>query len=117
MGTPARSYLPLPSTRPVSQSSAKFFAYSAASAAEGILTMTFSSLVHESFVQFVEPVQTVAASVAASRTMYLWCIRSGTPDTGLVGTPRLLINAGSACEGGGTGIGLGKWTLLCGRAG
>ena len=73
--------------------------------------MTFSSRVHESFVQFMEPVQTVAASVAPSRTMYLWCIRSGTPDTGLVGTPRLAMKAVSACEGGGTGIGLGKSTL------
>ena len=73
--------------------------------------MTFSSLVQESFVQFVEPVQTVAPSVDASRTMYLWCIRSGTPDTGLVKTPRLLMNVVSACEGGGTGIGLGKSTL------
>ena len=62
-------------------------------------------------VQFVEPVQTVAESVATSRTRYLWCIRSGTPETGLVETPRLAMNAVSACEGGGTGIGLGKSTL------
>src|ERR1700687_1535393 len=111
MGTPARSYFPLPSTRPVSQSSPKFFAYSAASVVDGILRMTFSSRVQESFVQFMEPVQTVAASVAASRTMYLWCIRSGMPEMGLVGTPRLAMKAVSACEGGGTGIGLGKSTL------
>src|SRR5438309_7086247 len=111
MGTPARSYFPLPSTRPVSQSSAKFLAYSAANAVEGILTMTFSSFVQESFVQFMEPVQTVAVSAAASRTTYLWCIRSGTPETGLVDTPRLAMNAVSACEGGGTGIGFGKSTL------
>src|SRR5438445_11483329 len=111
MGTPARSYFPLPSTRAVSHSSAKFFAYSAANAGDGILTITFSSRVHESFVQFMEPVHTVAASVAASRTMYLWCIRSGMPETGLVDTPRLAMNAVSACEVGGTGIGLGKSTL------
>src|SRR5438876_958891 len=100
MGTPARSYFPLPSTRAVSHSSPKFFAYSAANAGDGILTMTFSSRVHESFVQFMEPVQTVAASVAPSRTMYLWCIRSGTPDTGLVGTPRLAMKPVSACDSG-----------------
>src|SRR5205823_15012951 len=89
--------------------------HSAPNAGDGILTMTVSSRVQESFVQFMEPVQTIAASVAPSRTMYLWCIRSGTPDTGLVGTPRLAMKAVSACEGGGTGIGLGKSTLYSSR--
>ncbi len=37
------------------------------------------------------------------------------PDTGLLGTPRLAMNAVSACEGGGTGIGLGKSTLYSSR--
>ena len=41
--------------------------------------MTFSSRVHESLVQLVEPRQDAACGVAASRTTYLWCIRSGTP--------------------------------------
>ena len=45
------------------------------------MRITFSSRVHESCVQFVEPVQTACPS----RTTYLWCIRSGTPGIAAVG--------------------------------
>src|SRR3977135_603188 len=77
--------------------------------------MTFSSRVHESFVQLVDPVQTHGSALAASRTMYLWCIRSGTPDMGLLSTPKLPMNPVSAWDGGGDGIGLGKSTLESSR--
>ena len=50
-------------------------------AGESTVTMTFSSRVQESAVQFVEPVQTEAPS----RTTYLWCMRSGTPGIAAVG--------------------------------
>ena len=73
--------------------------------------MMFSSRVQESLVQFIEPLQTVARALAASRTMYLWCISAGTPATGRAGTPRLSMKAVSGSGGGGTGIGLGKSTL------
>ena len=49
------------------------------------LTITFSSRVQLSVVQFVEPVQTEEPS----RTTYLWCIRSGTPGTDRLWTARL----------------------------
>ena len=49
----------------------------AASVGESTTTTTFSWRVNESFVQFIEPVQTLAPS----RTTYLWCIRSGMPAT------------------------------------
>ncbi len=61
--------------------------------------MTFSSRVHESPVQFVDPVQTVAWS----RTMYLWCIRSGMPGIPAVGKGSASTAAGSCCGGAGTG--------------
>ena len=61
--------------------------------------MTFSSRVHESPVQFVDPVQTEAAS----RTTYLWCIRSGTPGIAAVGKGSASSASGSVIGGGGTG--------------
>ena len=48
------------------------------------MTITFSWRAQESSVQFVEPVQTDSTS----RITYLWCIRSGTPATGLRGQPQ-----------------------------
>ena len=60
--------------------------------------MTFSSRVHESAVQFVDPVQE-----AASRTTYLWCIRSGTPGIAAVGKGIASTASGSVIGGGGTG--------------
>ena len=58
---------------------------------------TFSCRVHESIVQFADPVQTAAPS----RTTYLWCIRSGIP-----GTARSSI--GSSCRSSGRVAG-GGW--------
>ncbi len=69
--------------------------------------MTFSSRCHESSVQFVEPVQTLAAS----RTTYLWCIRSGTPGIAFVGSGRASISSGFVRGGGGTAIGR-PWSTL-----
>ena len=61
--------------------------------------MTFSSRVHESSVQFVDPVQTAPAS----RTTYLWCMRSGSPGIGRRGTRSSSRIDGSVRGGGGTG--------------
>ena len=63
------------------------------------MTMTFSSRVHESSVQFVEPAQTASRS----RTTYLWCIRSGQPGTGAVSNGSDSISDGSVFGGGGIG--------------
>jgi hypothetical protein len=60
---------------------------------------TFSSRVHESAVQFTEPVQTEALS----RTTYLWCMRSGTPGIAAVGKGSASIASGFVLGGGGTG--------------
>ena len=62
-------------------------------------TMTFSSRVHESSVQFVDPLQTASRS----RTTYLWCIRSGQPGTAAVSNGSDSIRSGSVFGGGGTG--------------
>ena len=62
------------------------------------MTITFSSRVHESAVQFVEPVQTEAPS----RTTYLWCIRSGTPGIAAVGNGKASTSSGLVRGGGGT---------------
>ncbi len=59
------------STTGRSHSSLKFWANPVASSAEPAVTITFSSRVHESLVQFVEPVSTAAPGVVASRTTYL----------------------------------------------
>ncbi len=59
--------------------------------------MTFSSRVHESSVQFVEPVHTAAPS----RTTYLWCMRSGTPGMAAVGKGIASSVSGSVLGGGG----------------
>ena len=61
---------------------------------------TFSSRVHESRVQFVEPVHTAAPS----RTTYLWCMRSGSPGIARSGTPSCSSSDGSVRGGGGSGL-------------
>src|SRR5437879_2571256 len=97
--TDASSYFPDVSTRPLLHSSSKLRRYSAARFAEGTRRITFSSRVHESLVQLVEPVQTAAVSSPASRTTYLWCISEGTPGTGRLGTPRAAMKAVSGLGG------------------
>ena len=91
----------------VVQSWSKSPRYLAASAGDLTVTMTFSSRVHESAVQFIEPVQTASAS----RTMYLWCIRSGTPGIGAVGNGSASIRLGFVRGGGGIGFESG-WSTL-----
>ena len=66
------------------------------------MRITFSSRFHESLVQLVDPLSTEAAS----RTTYLWCIRSGMPGIGLDWIPidrRRSMNAQSISGGGGSG--------------
>ena len=93
---------PVFSTSPFSQSSAKLAANAAASALERATTTTFSWSVQASWVQFVEPVQTLSPS----RTTYLWCIRSGIPGIPRVGKGSDSIRSGRVLGGGGTAIGL-----------
>ena len=93
---------PLRATSPSFQSSSKSSVKACASSGESIVTITFSWRAQESSVQFVEPVQTDSTS----RITYLWCIRSGTPATGLEGSPSDAISCASGSGGGGTGIGL-----------
>ena len=71
------------------------------------MTITFSSRVHESPVQFVDPVQTEAAS----RTTYLWCMRSGTPGIAAVGKGIDSTASASVIGGGGTGAAF-AWSRL-----
>ena len=75
--------------------------YALAIAAEWTIATTFSCRDHESSVQFIDPVQTSAAS----RITYLWCIRSGMPAIGLLSTGSEAINRASGSGGGGTGTG------------
>ncbi len=79
----------------------------AARSGESTTTITFSWRSQASSVQFVEPVQTERES----RTMYLWCIRSGTPAIGNASTGRDSISSSSGAEGGGTGTGRACSTL------
>ena len=79
-------------------SSSKFCANSAASSgAPSAVTTTFSWSVHESVVQFIDPVQTDSAS----RTTYLWCIRSGMPGIPQVGNGIASSSSGFVRGGGG----------------
>src|SRR5260370_13923875 len=90
-----------------SHSPSKLAAKASAISPEATVNIAFSSRFQESLVQLVEPVRTAATPVPASRTTYLWCIRSGTPGTGLICTPaerRRSTNAQSISGGGGTGI-------------
>ena len=106
-GTGLGATKPLRSTAPVSQSSSKFSVNRAASSRDSASTITFSWRVHDSSVQFVEPVQTDSPS----RTTYLWCIRSGTPAIARTGTSSDAISCPSGSGGGGTGIGF-RWSRL-----
>ena len=71
------------------------------------MSTTFSWSVHESVVQFIEPVQTRLPS----RTTYLWCIRSGTPGIPQVGNGIASSSSGCVCGGGGKKIRSG-WSVL-----
>ena len=71
------------------------------------MTITFSWRVQESIVQFVEPLSTAFPS----RTAYLWCIRSGTPEIARVSNGRDSMRSETDSGGGGTGIGPG-WSML-----
>src|SRR5262249_22671283 len=75
---------------------------------ESTITITFSSRVHASSVQLVEPVQTALRS----RTMYLWCIRSGQPGTAAVSKGSDSIRSGSVFGGGGIGGLWSSWSRL-----
>ena len=88
-------------------SSSKLSVNGSASSGEATVRITFSCRVHESEVQFVEPLSTAAAS----RTAYLWCIRSGTPEIGRVSNGSDSIRSETDSGGGGTGIGPG-WSML-----
>ena len=79
-------------------SSSKFCANSAARAgASSATSTTFSWSVHESVVQFIEPVHTDSPS----RTTYLWCIRSGMPGMPQVGNGIASSSSGFVLGGGG----------------
>ena len=95
---------PLPSTIPFDQSCSKSAVKSAASFVDSTIRITFSCRVHESSVQFADPVQTVLPS----RTTYLWCMISGMPAIGRCATPSDEISSTSGSGGGGTGIGF-RW--------
>src|SRR3954447_7664499 len=69
---------PLRPTSWFDQSSSKFRRKRSATPLSETIAITFSCRVQESTVQFADPAQTASAS----RTAYLWCIRSGTPGTG-----------------------------------
>ena len=64
---------------------------------------SMATRVHESAVQFIDPVH----SVSTSRIMYLWCIRSGTPGIAAVGNGNDSISSGSVAGGAGTGMSSG----------
>ena len=66
---------------------------------DSTITITFSSRVHESSVQFVDPLQTASRS----RTTNLWCIRSGHPGTAAVSNGSDSTRLGSVLGGGGSG--------------
>ena len=66
-----------------------------------MIAITFSCRDHESWVQFIEPVQTASRS----RIAYLWCIRSGTPAIARVAIGSASTSSGAVFGGGGTGIG------------
>ncbi len=88
---------PLPSSRSRRQSSSKFAVYAAATEGSSTVTITFSSRVNASSVQFVEPVSTRAPSAIA----YLWCISAPRSCRPRVGTSSPSIASGSAIIGRG----------------
>ena len=77
---------------------------------EPTTAMTFSQREKESSLQLVEPVQTASPSLIT----YLWCMRSGTPGIGFVGTSSASTRLGSPRGGGGSGIGI-SWSTLKAR--
>ena len=106
------STVPVPSTTPRSQSWSNASVNANANRSlPRTRTTTFSWRVHESSVQFIEPVQTSSAS----RTQNLWCIRSGIPAMPRVSTGNASIASGRVSGGGGTGIGPGWSTLYTSR--
>ena len=72
--------------------------------------MTFSSRVHESSVQFVDPHQ----SAAPSRTANLWCMRSPRPSISRTSAPVCASRSGRVCGGvsGCAGGSSGSWTAM-----
>ena len=66
--------------------SSKSRVYAAASSGDSASRMLFSCNVHASSVKFIEPVQTAASALAASRTTYLECISCGAAVMPLVCT-------------------------------
>ena len=92
---------------PVSHSCSNASVYAYAISGERTVAMTFSCRVHESSVQFVDPVHTASRSRAAN----LWCMRSGIPATPRVGIGSRSIASGAVSGGGGTAIGPGCATL------
>ena len=95
----SESNSPVPTTRCFDQISSKSRSYAEASDRDSATTITFSSRVHESSVQFVDPVHTDSPS----RTTNFWCMRSGTPGMASTGTPSAAMNEWSVLGGGGTG--------------
>ena len=70
---------PEPSTRPRRHRSPKSRAQAAATGSDSSTAITFSSRVHESSVQFVEPVQTAAPSRTHSLGLAPKAVRGGAP--------------------------------------
>ena len=106
------STVPVPSTTPRCQSSSNASVKANANRfAPSSRTTTFSWRVHESSVQFIDPVHTSVPS----RTQNLWCIRSGMPAIPRVSTGSASIASGRVSGGGGTGIGPGWSTLYIRR--
>ena len=95
----SESNSPVPMTCCFDQSSSKSRSYAAAKGGDWAMTITFSSRVHESSVQFIEPVHTDSPS----RTAYFWCIKLGMPGMARAVAPSVAMNEWSVLGGGGTG--------------
>ena len=98
---------PFAVTERVCHSCSKSAVNADATAGESTIAIRFSSRVHESSVQFADPLQTAVRS----RTTYLWCMRSGMPGIAAVGTAIVSTVSGLVRGGGGTGIGP-AWSTL-----
>ena len=105
--TGVESTFPLRSTSRVVHSCSKSVSNRCATSRDSTVTTTFSCRVHESSVQFIDPLQTDVPS----RITYLWCIRSGQPGTPTVANGSCSIRLGSVCGGGGTGTRRSRSTL------
>src|SRR5947209_14427911 len=95
----SESNSPVPMTCCFDQSSSKSRSYADAKDRDWTTTITFSSRVHESSVQFTDPVHTDSPS----RTTNFWCMRLGMPGMARAGTPSESMNDSSVLGGGGTG--------------